>query len=146
MLKLNRKVKENRDSLKNFGIGVDIESIDRFRNLNQIDHDLFLKRIFTKNELDYCFSKKSHAQHLAARYAAKEAIIKALTSIGKLNLNYKDLEIFNNGSNVPLVRFNAKIYQNLQARLSLSHCNYKAIAFAVITGDNKTEYDEYGKR
>ena len=79
--------------IKNFAIGTDIESIGRFRQLNRNDHDSFLNKIFTENELDYCFSKNTHASCLAARYAGKEAIVKALSSIGKVNLDYKGLEI-----------------------------------------------------
>ncbi len=118
--------------IKNFGIGTDIESIDRFRKLNIIDNKLFLNKIFTKKELEHCFSKKMPASCLAARYAGKEAIVKALSSIGKANLNYKRLEIFNNEKGVPIVRINNADSGNLQIHLSLSHCEDKAIAFAII--------------
>lgn len=119
-------------NIKNFAIGTDIESIGRFRKLNRTDHDIFLNRIFTKNELDYCFSREMHASCLAARYAGKEAIVKALSSIGKANLDYRRLEIFNNEKGVPIATINDPDFRNLQVRLSLSHCEDKAIAFAVV--------------
>ena len=61
---------------KILSIGVDIESVDRFK-----EHDKngsFLKRIFTNKELEYCFSFTDFAQHLAVRYSGKEAVVKAL--------------------------------------------------------------------
>lgn len=118
--------------LKNFGIGVDIESIERFNRPEIINNKLFLSKIFTKKELNYSFSKKKPAPHLAARYAGKEAIFKALTSIGKSNLNYKRLEIFNNKKGVPEAKINNAGFNNLHVRISLSHCNDKAIAFAAV--------------
>ncbi len=118
--------------LKNFGIGVDIESIDRFNKPEVINNKLFLNKIFTKKELKYCFSKKKPASYLAARYAGKEAIFKALSSIG-INLNYKLLEISNNKNGVPKVRINNNSLNNLYVHISLSHCDNKAIAFATVT-------------
>ncbi len=117
--------------IKNYAIGADIESIDRFRKLNRTNNS-FLNRIFTKNELNYCFSKEDIAPHLAARYCGKEAIIKALSSISKSNLDYRDIEIFNNNDGVPKVKFNNKNLNKLQIVISLSHCNDKALAFAIV--------------
>ena len=57
----------------NFAIGVDIESISRFKNLKRDKSRHFLEKIFTQNELNYCFSKKVPSPHLAVRFAAKEA-------------------------------------------------------------------------
>ena len=124
---------------KNFGIGVDIENICRFRKLDMLDDDIFLNRVFTKSELDYCFSKDNPAQHLAARYAGKEAVIKALTSIGKIKLDCNSVEICHNGNKAPIARINDKNYQNLQVNISLSHCKDKSIAFAAVIEDDKHE-------
>jgi holo-[acyl-carrier protein] synthase len=118
--------------IENFGIGADIEGIDRFRELNLVDNKSFLDRVFTKKELDYCFSKQEPAPHLAVRYTGKEAIIKALSSIGKENLSHKEIEILNNEKGLPLVRLNDRDFNRLQISLSLSHCEDKAIAFAAV--------------
>ena len=118
--------------LKNFGIGVDIESIERFSRPEVINNKLFLNRIFTKRELKYCFSKKNPAQHLAARYAGKEATFKALSSIGKPNPNHKFLEIFNNKNDIPKVKISDTKFNKLHVYLSMSHCDDKAIAFAAV--------------
>ena len=117
---------------KNFiSIGTDIESIDRFKDID----DSFLNKIFTKNEIDYCFSKKNAAPHLAARYAGKEAVVKALNSMDEVNIDYKGIEILNNEKGVPVVKLNNKNIGDFQVKISLSHCEDKALAFVTITGE-----------
>jgi holo-[acyl-carrier protein] synthase len=116
--------------IKGFGVGTDIEDIDRFKNLDRNEDSIFLNKIFTKKELDYSFSKAKPFQHLAVRYSGKEAIVKALNSLGKSNINYKDIEILNNDNGVPKV--NLYNYGNLKVNISLSHSNDKALAFAVV--------------
>jgi len=68
---------------KNIGIGTDIENIDRFEKLDIAENNSFLNKIFSKNELEYCFSRKKATPHLAVRFSGKEAIIKALANMGK---------------------------------------------------------------
>jgi len=116
-----------------FGIGVDIESIDRFAGLERTQDSSFLNKIFTLKELEYCYSKKIPAPHLAARFAGKEAIIKALCNMDRPKSNYRDIEIVNEKSGVPEVRIGKPGFHDLQIKLSLSHCADKAIAFAVVT-------------
>jgi len=115
-----------------FGIGVDIEDIGRFQKPNVISNKRFLDKIFTKKELDYCFSKAKPEQHLAARYAGKEAVVKVLCSLGKTSIDYKDIEITNNKNKVPMVKIKNKGLDNLKIKISLAHCEDKAIAFAVV--------------
>jgi holo-[acyl-carrier protein] synthase len=112
--------------LDDLGVGVDIEDVDRFK-LDRNKDNAFLKRIFTKNELDYCYARKSCHQHLAARFAGKEAIIKALNNIQKKSIQHNMIEIMNNSSGVP--EAHAGKYR---IRLSLSHDSTKAIAFAIV--------------
>jgi holo-[acyl-carrier protein] synthase len=118
--------------IKNFGIGVDIEQIDRFNKLDFIGNNSFLNKIYTDSELEYCFSKKKAAPYLAVRYAGKEAIVKALTSLSQPSLKYNEIEIFNDENGAPKVRFNNVISDDLDACLSLSHCKDRALAFAVV--------------
>ena len=74
-------------------VGVDIEEISRFEN-KTIENDFhFLNKIYTENELDYCFSNAQPARHLAARFCAKEAVVKALSNILNKNLSYSQIEI-----------------------------------------------------
>lgn len=119
-------------AIDKFGIGADIENVERFKKPGVADNKQFLDKIFTKKELDYCFSKTKPEQHLAARYAGKEAIVKALCNIGKANIDYKKLEIINNEDDIPIVKLDNGRYNNLQIKISLSHCKDKAIALAIV--------------
>ena len=125
---------------RNFGIGADIESIDHFRNFKYDKNNRFLNNTFTKNELEYCFSKQEPSPHLAARFAGKEAVFKALNGICKVNPRYNQIEIINDENGVPFVKLHNKSTQSIQVFLSLAHCEDKALAFAVLT-----EVDNDGK-
>ena len=114
-------------------VGVDIEDIGRFRKLDQKNSGVFLKKVYTKNELDYCFQKSVPAQHLAVRFAGKEAVLKALSGLGLSPVDYNTIEIFNNDRGAPQVRFcGHKNFKKLGVKISLSHCRDKALAFVVI--------------
>ena len=123
--------------LKNLGVGTDIEDVGRFRNLDRNKNGNFLDKIFTKKELDYSFSKAKPYQHLAARYAGKEAVVKALGSLGRQGIDYKDIEILNDNNGIPKVNLNHN--SGLKVNISLSHSNDRALAFAVIT-QNQNEH------
>jgi holo-[acyl-carrier protein] synthase len=129
-----------RREISNLGIGTDIESIDRFRNLDPVSNQLFLDKIFTKQEINYCFSKSKAAPHLAVRYSAKEAITKALNLIGRPSPGYKEIEILNNDEGIPLAQIKNEQFHNLHIYISLSHCEDKALAFAIVV-----EANNYGK-
>ena len=77
--------------MKILGIGVDIENVERFRWLNIKNDSRFLNKIYAKEELKYCFSKKNPAPHLAARFAGKEAVIKAMNGISNKKLSVNDI-------------------------------------------------------
>jgi len=111
-------------------IGVDIEEINRFKNKNKS----FLNKIYTQNEIDYCYSKTFPEQHLAVRFCAKEAVIKALFGIGLKNVYMKDIEVYHDNNGVPQIKFLKDI--NIQIKISLSHDKTKAIAFAMIERNN----------
>jgi holo-[acyl-carrier protein] synthase len=116
----------------NFGIGVDMESIDRFKKGGDDDAP-FLQKTFTRTELDYCFSCRLPAQHLAVRFAAKEAVIKALGSLRRANLGYKDIEITNDGNGAPAARILKAGFDDLEMKVSLSHSKSEAIAFVLVS-------------
>lgn len=112
------------------GIGVDIEEIKRFRLLDSYQ----LEKIFTKKELKYCLRKRDPAPSLAARFAAKEAIIKAFCDAGKsIPMSFKTIEILNKKNGAPTVHLPSKI-SNSKVHISLSHCREKAIAIAIVIG------------
>lgn len=118
-------------------IGVDIENISKFEDLEENKDEKFLKKIFTDLEIDYCFQKINPAQHLAARFAAKEAIIKAYNSIIKNNLSLNDIEVKNEINGKPIVHIKKDSNSNVDVLLSISHNNDNAIAFAVIVNGSE---------
>ena len=115
---------------KFLGVGTDIENVDRFYKFNN-ENNKFLKKIFTKNELSYCFSKKDAANHLAARYTGKEAIIKAINNLDQTVIEFKDIEILNDKKGAPFVKLYKQELKDIDIKISLSHCKDKATAFAI---------------
>lgn len=120
--------------VSDFGIGVDTESISRFKKADAKRGSSFLNKIFTAAELDYCFSCHTPEQHLAARFAGKEAIIKALAGLSRSGLGYGDIEITNDKNGAPVAKIRKSGFSDLEIKLSLSHSRSEAIAFAVATG------------
>jgi holo-[acyl-carrier protein] synthase len=118
------------------GIGIDIIEIDRIKKSVDTFGDSFLNKIYTKNELDYCLAKHNKYQHLAARFAAKEAIYKALTTGWEKDATWKSMEITNESNGLPVVNFfgNLKdfISDDKDIKISLSHSDNYVTAVAII--------------
>lgn len=115
--------------MNNISVGVDIEEIERFNNKTIEKDSNFLNLIYTKKELDYCFSKAKPAKHLAARYCAKEAVVKALTGFNITDIAYSDIEILNNNQGMPVAKINK--YPSIDLKISLSHSKTNAIAYVL---------------
>lgn len=121
------------------GCGVDIIEIERVKDAIESGGDRFLNRIYTDREKEYCLSKKASQFHsFAARFAAKEAVSKALGTGFANGLGWKDIEILNDAFGKPYVELHGKareIFEVLSAKsifVSLSHCDQYAVAYAVI--------------
>lgn len=111
-------------------VGVDIEDISRFEGKSQ----RFLDRIYTVSEQEYCLSKSISAGHFAVRFCAKEAVTKALNSMGINNPQLNQIEVYHDKNGCPKIRLpDAKEYANLKVDVSLSHDRTKAIAFVTIS-------------
>jgi holo-[acyl-carrier protein] synthase len=122
------------------GTGVDIIETARVAVSLQKFGERFLQRCFWADEITYCQSMKYPALHLAARFAAKEALAKAFgTGIGG-QLGWKDMEIRKRDSGQPYVVLHGKGRDLAASRgvsaifVSLSHCRQYAAAHAVIVG------------
>ena len=87
-----------------FGIGTDIVNIKRMEKLLKWDSDAFKKRIFSKNEIIYCERKKNPSTFYAKRFAAKEALSKALGTGIRKGINFKNIEISNNNFGKPSIK------------------------------------------
>ncbi|OGG79566.1 hypothetical protein A3A39_02385 [Candidatus Kaiserbacteria bacterium RIFCSPLOWO2_01_FULL_54_13] len=115
-------------SAREFGIGADIEEIGRFEKLDRTRHRIFLNRVYTDDELSYCFSMRRPAQHLAARFCAKESVIKALSGMGMRGIAYRDIRIRARGD-APTVSLN-QISPKIDISLTMAHAGRYALAAA----------------
>jgi holo-[acyl-carrier protein] synthase len=117
------------------GIGVDIIEIERIRRNLDVTEGRFAAKIFTEAEAAYCNAKPHPAQHFAARFAAKEAVSKALATGWTGSFRWKDVEIVNESSGLPRVQFHgdlARLLGGARIHLSLSHSESHVVAMAVI--------------
>jgi holo-[acyl-carrier protein] synthase len=114
-------------------VGVDIIEIDRIEEAALSWQGSFLKRIYTEAELESSGNKPSS---LAARFAAKEAVMKALGT-GAKGLGWKDIEVLSNSDGAPFVRLHGRAYDKAkeigmsQFAISMSHSRRYAIAMVV---------------
>lgn len=112
------------------GTGIDIIEIERIKQAVERWGDQFLRHVFLDNEIEYAQKHKSPIQHYAVRFAAKEAVFKAVGT--DPHLSWKDIRIVHDEHGRPQAivkdgRFKHKIY------LSLSHSKQYAVASAIIT-------------
>ena len=123
------------------GIGIDVVEVSRIKSSLDEFGEKFLTRIFTEIEREYCEKQKRPELHLAARFAAKEAIAKAFgTGIGK-DVGWLDMEILRRPSGEPEVRLTGSAMGLAKSRgvsrvmVSLTHAKHYAAANAVIMGE-----------
>ncbi|OGL39778.1 MAG: holo-[acyl-carrier-protein] synthase [Candidatus Schekmanbacteria bacterium RIFCSPHIGHO2_02_FULL_38_11] len=121
------------------GIGVDHIEISRIKKTIRRQKERFLNKIFTEKEIEYCEKKKDRYQHYAARFAAKEAVYKALNQTGTEGISWKDIEIVNEISGKPEIFLRnktlrlAKRLKVSKILLSISHNKDIAISNVIIT-------------
>lgn len=119
-------------------IGVDIVEIRRLARVSKKWGGAFLKKVYTKRELAYARSRRFPEQHLAARFAAKEAIFKALGEVERDFVGWKNIEILNDAYGKPVVHWHGdaemvRKKRNLKGALvSLSHTDHYAVATAML--------------
>lgn len=109
------------------GLGVDIVNVRNFRKLTYKKNPDFYKNIFTLLEIKYCLSKSDPYQAFAARFAAKEAVLKA---VGGDVFDLQKIEIRNSGSGKPEVSVFIK-KKKMKVMMSMSHIKEQAIAVAI---------------
>jgi holo-[acyl-carrier protein] synthase len=116
------------------GLGNDIIEIERIRKTFDHHGYRFLTRLFSTKEQDYCLKHKDPIPHFAARFSAKEAIVKALgTGFGKY-ASWLDMEVLNDDLGKPHVIFSDHLKEKLKNPLvliSLTHCELYASAVAI---------------
>ena len=111
--------------IEKFGIGIDVVNVDRFSSKIFSENIEFYRKIFTKNEIDYCTKFNEPYTHFAGKFALKEAVIKALNK----KIDLLDIETFHkNGA--PQIKL--KNQDNFNSISSISHENTVAVAVFLI--------------
>lgn len=115
--------------------GVDIIEIERIKQSIEETDGKFCERVYTQKEIEYCESKKTQKyQHYAARFAAKEAVFKAISQLldSKFDIEWKDIEILNDENGRPCVNLLKKDINIDDIDISISHCKTYAVASVVV--------------
>jgi len=119
------------------GVGTDICENKRIRKLVKKYDERFLNKVFTQNEIDYCKRKKNPIPHLTARFALKEAFIKALGLSRDLTLSYKDVSLKGNLGKKEIV-YQGKLAEVIKKKnvtsvtFSISHAKKYSNALVVL--------------
>jgi len=121
------------------GIGIDLVKIDRIDKAGK-SHVGFLERVFTDREREYCSRQKFPAQHYAGRFAAKEAVLKAIGTGWSAGVKWTDMEVLHGDGGGPIVNVSGRVKDLLdlkgvkQVLLSYSHDEGYAVAQVVLVG------------
>lgn len=117
-------------------IGCDIESVDTFRDHLKKKRMDFFKRLFSADEIAYCKKFKDSAPHFAARFCAKEGVVKAASKYAKLLIT--DIQIQHDKNGAPVVKVwkkrkdTEKFFSSYEILVSLSHTSDIAMACVLI--------------
>ena len=128
------------------GIGTDIVECLRIARMIDRHGELFITRVYTPWEIRFCQSRKQATQHFAGRWAAKEAILKAIGTGWRRGISWRDIEIRNEPSGKPVVGLRGGVRDAItelgvrEILVSISHCRSHATAYAMaIAQDQDTD-------
>ena len=122
----------------NFSTGIDIVEVFRIRDSIRRYGKSFLEKVFTEKEIDYAKSRRISNQHLAARFAAKEAVVKAFGEARTFPVNWNEIEVVNDSEGKPAIRFHGDVKRLMKKKrigeviISMSHSKHYAIAHALL--------------
>ncbi len=123
------------------GVGVDLTQMPRLRRVVARWDERFLQRVFTEQEIAYCRRRRDPIPHFAARFAAKEATLKALGTGLRMGMNWRELEVRRERGQAPTMVLSGRCRAIAEAKggsrvlLSLSHDGDYAMAQALLLGD-----------
>jgi holo-[acyl-carrier protein] synthase len=123
------------------GVGTDIIECLRIAQMIDRHGELFIRRVYTDHEIAYCSTKKAATQHYAGRWAAKEAVLKALGTGWVRGISWRDVEVRHKPGGAPTVALRGGAKEVLERsgitrmHISISHCRSHAIAYAIAEGD-----------
>ena len=124
------------------GIGTDIVEVLRIAQMIERHADLFISRVYTQHEIQYCSVRKAANQHYAGRWAAKEAVLKALGTGWARGITWRDVEVRNDAGGRPTIRLTGEAKEAAdrlgidEVLISISHCRTHATAYALAVGDD----------
>ena len=116
-------------------VGVDLVEVDRVQKAVERWGDRFLRRVYTEAEIEYCFRKGEKYRSLAARFAAKEAVMKVFGTGWKHGVRWADIEVVRRPGAAPEIALHGQsrvLGRNGRFLVSLSHTDQHAIAFVVV--------------
>ena len=125
------------------GIGTDIIECHRVAEMIEKHENVFIQRVYTPDEISYCDSHKASTQHYAGRWAAKEAILKAIGTGWAKGIQWTDIEVINQMGGKPEVRLGGEAKNICDSKgiseilISISHCREYATAFATAVGSSE---------
>jgi holo-[acyl-carrier protein] synthase len=128
-----------------FGIGTDITECLRIARMIERHGELFLGRVYTPEEIRYCQNRMQSTQHFTGRWAAKEAMLKAIGTGWIKGITWRDVEVRNELSGKPVALVHGGAREAMQRRgitdllISISHCRTHATAYAIAVGDESAE-------
>ena len=122
------------------GIGVDLISVERVQKAMERSGERFKNRVFTAAEQAYCDAMKMKYQHYAARFAAKEAVMKSFGIGWSKGVAWTDIEVINLASGQPTIKLHGKLAEIGEEKkasaihVTISHQSGYAIATAIAEG------------
>jgi holo-[acyl-carrier protein] synthase len=116
--------------IERMSVGIDVQEVSAFEDWELPEQRGLLERVFTERERAWCLSMPHPAQHLAARFAAKEALIKALAPFEPAS--FEEIEIERGDDVRPRARLTIAAARSYAVRLSLSHSDSQAVAVALL--------------
>jgi holo-[acyl-carrier protein] synthase len=127
------------------GIGTDIIECLRIAQMIDRHGELFIRRVYTEHEIEYCSDKKAATQHYAGRWAAKEAVLKALGTGWIRGISWRDVEVRHKPGGAPTIALRGgarEVFEQSgikQMHISISHCRSHAVAYAIAEGEDARE-------
>ena len=122
------------------GIGTDIIECLRIAQMIERHGDIFIRRVYTPHEIEYCSERKAATQHYAGRWAAKEAVLKAMGTGWSRGITWCDIEVRNKPGGQPVIALGGEarvICEEMgisEMMISISHCRSHATAYALAVG------------
>ncbi|HMC09920.1 MAG TPA: holo-ACP synthase [Pirellulaceae bacterium] len=122
------------------GIGTDIIECLRIAKMIERHGEIFLTRVYTPHEIEYCTARKAATQHYAGRFAAKEAVLKALGTGWTRGIQWRDIEVRNEMGGKPHIALGGAardLCEKLgitKVHITISHCRTHATAYALAVG------------